>query len=187
MAQSLGLPARQVGGPGVDIAQVPAQTASGWVSATASSDQVTGLSEIRVRRSPWAWVLPLFFSATGSGILYQQVSHLGLEPVFTDFGPLLYGSVAVLIALWIWALTNYRVQVSPQAVKVLSCLGPLAYLRETMDRRALREIVVHANRFGVASVSLQGESQLTIGITALRLRDARRVQRLVQQQGQAMV
>ena len=187
IAQALGLPARQVGGSGVDIVEVPAQADIASISANASSSHVIELSEIRVGQSAWARVLPLFFSAMGAVIVYQEVSHLGLETVLADFGPLLYGAVAVLIALWSWALTSYRVQVSRQAVKVLSCLGPFAYLKQRMDRRELREIVVHANRFGLASVSLQGESQPTVVVTTLRLRDAQRVQRFVQQQSQVGV
>ena len=186
IAQTLGLPAHQFGGSGVDIAEVPEKPDFASISATASSGQVTELSEIRVGRSGWAWVLPLFFSAIGAAILYQEASNQGLETVLADFGALLYGSVAVLIAFWSWALTNYRVQVSPQAILVLSCLGPFAYLRQRMDRRDLREVVIHANRFGVASVSLQRENQPMIDIASLRLRDAQRVQRFVQQQGQAV-
>ncbi len=203
-ARALDLPARQTGGTGVDIAEIPpaggtapAETgkpefsvqkrlmpwsnpypAPALAAQPAPPDDIPQ-SEIRVGRSHLAWILPILFTLIGVGILYQEVAREGLGRVFADFGDVLFMSAAALTALWGWVLTGYRIQVSSRTVTVVSHLGPYGYRSRTMDRRSLREVLVHSNPFGVAWVSLQGENRRSIQVPTLSYAAARKVQRFI--------
>jgi len=202
MAQALELPARQIGGTGVTISEVSAVSGAAPVGAgtpepVAPKRDMPGLSpspslandrisagdtvhsKIRVGRSSWAWVLPIFFTWMGAGILYQEVMREGLDRVLGDTGEILFMAVAALTVFWGWALTSYRIQVLPEVVTVVSCLGSYGYRSQIVDRHSLREILVHSNPFGVASVSLQSEGQRSVILTTLSYKAARQIQRFI--------
>ncbi len=77
--------------------------------------------------------------------------------------------------------TTYRVLVTAESITVVSCVGQFEYSTREVNRRQLREIAIHSNKYGTVSVALQSDGQPSVVISILSTFDARRVKRFIEE------
>jgi hypothetical protein len=202
-AQTLELPTSKKAGAGVEIVELPQTdvTATDDVEPTSPTalDQMPASSspspanadesalppsierrlEVQKARRGLHASIPIVLAVFGVIGIIQNVASDG-PGILTEYAGIILLAVLVLAALLAGIFMSYRVLVTAEVITVVSYLGKFDLGEKKVNRRQLREIAIHSNKYGIASVALQSDGQPSVVIPTLSTFDAQRIKRLIE-------